>query len=226
LDSSPEAKKEHIPRYIKQLSSKNIRKRTNAAIDLEQLGQDAEPAVPALINALETDKEPEVRGCAASALAAIGPVNDDVIIALLAALDDDGITGALDRDHNIIPNLTVRVQAIKALALMGPDPRVIDSLFQILNDEDEDPWARADAIKSIGHIGPPAAAHNSELIPVLLRILDDPSWDPWVAIWALGQMGPSAKEALPALRPFLDNNEKPDLLFTAKEAISKIEGGA
>jgi HEAT repeat protein len=62
--------------------------RIHAATILGSMGEDAEPAVPALINLLENGDIYD-RRLAAMTLGEIGPAAEDAIPALLAAVDDE-----------------------------------------------------------------------------------------------------------------------------------------
>ena len=63
-----------IALYIHRLKDENDRVRLEAAIALGKLKDEA--AVPALCKVLETDRNPEVRRCAAEALGEIGYTNE------------------------------------------------------------------------------------------------------------------------------------------------------
>jgi HEAT repeat protein len=67
-------------------------------------------------------------------------------------------------------------------------------------------------------------ANDRTAIPVLAAALRDGYWS-GIAAEALGDIGPAAKEALPALLPLLRYNGGQTRIF-AVEAISKIGGGA
>lgn len=64
---------------------------------------------------------------------------------------------------------------------------------------DSDPSVRNATIEALGRMGSPAA------VPVLVQALKDPQTAS-LAVRALGNMGPTAREAIPALREFQSQN--------------------
>jgi HEAT repeat protein len=97
-------------------------------------------------------REWNVADTAADALARIG---DSAVPALIESLAD--------------PNPTVRAQAARALARMGPKGHAAVPAL-ILALEDETAAVRVNAARALGQIGPEA----QEAVPVLIRALRDP----------------------------------------------------
>lgn len=90
--------------------------RLHAALVLGSLGEEARPAVPALLDLL-TNGDVRGRRAAAWALRDLGPVAEDAVPALLEALDD--------------PDDQVEELAVQALsAIEGVDDEEDDDLFR------------------------------------------------------------------------------------------------
>ena len=76
-----------VDRHISMLKGDSVEDRANAAWSLGELGARANPAVPALIEAM-SDVEPEVRAQAAGALGSIGKGAVSSLTILSKALED------------------------------------------------------------------------------------------------------------------------------------------
>lgn len=144
LDNSPE--------LLTEKRQEILELRRSAAEALGLLGQTAQPALPALIRALESDW-PVLRRSAASAIGEIGPRADQAIDALVTMIlldsDDDPREAAADALGKIgtpaIPALNailedeetiVRLMAIRALSQMSStDSQVLNTLRRALQDE-------------------------------------------------------------------------------------------
>jgi HEAT repeat protein len=97
-------------------------KQVQGAFGLSRLGAKAQPAVPALIEALK--KDALVRQNAALALGRIGPEAKDAVPALIDALRDS--------------DWTVRRQAALALEQIGPEARqAVPALEKLTHDPDK-----------------------------------------------------------------------------------------
>ena len=80
---------------------------------------------------------------------------------------------------------------------------------------DLDPSVRNATIEALGRIGSPAA------VPVLVQALKDPETGS-LAVRALGNMGPTARGAIPALREFqLQNGTSHSEVEAAIKAIER-----
>jgi HEAT repeat protein len=155
-----------------------------AALDtLESLGPSAAPAAAALVGAL-ADRDKFVRWAAARTLGRIGPVKGVTAMPALTLLLTD-------------PDLDVRLAATVALEHWGvaAQPAVPD-LCRIVRATD--PELRLAAIRALGAIGGPEGR-------LILAELTAATADPdtrvrQLAIQTLGQFGPLARDAVPALR--------------------------
>jgi HEAT repeat protein len=113
-----------------------------AAAALRELGPAAEPAIPALLEAVE--REPVHRADRTPASSAMG----------LAAIGPAALPGLLKLlDH---PSLDVRFSAAHAIRRFGPDARdAVEGLLRLL--EEPSPEAQTLASDTLGAIGPAAA---------------------------------------------------------------------
>jgi HEAT repeat protein len=198
-------------------------------------------AFPALVASLD-DVRAEVRvGAAAACAMASFPARSEPPWCALPAL-----RRALNDSH-----LGVRVHAARAVWQMTCEAdAVLPPLVAALSGSDTD--LRNCAISALGTMGPAArsalplvspflkdpkaevrvsAAHavwcisgtSGDALPILLAGLNSKE-DVWIAAHALGELGPEAKAALPALRRLAERSD----WFTrqmASEAVARIEGG-
>lgn len=200
---------------IKQLGDSNPVVRRDAAIQLRELRDPG--TIGPLIDALK-DQDPEVCGCAAQALEAIGEPAILPLIAVIRTADDRvarGATQALGEISAYRPNrpkvrlaggvevLTsalkrpdagVRHAAAEALGYVG-DARAVDPLIAALKDES---WeVRQDAASGLGKIKDLRALNG------LIGVLDDKEESVVISTaTALGEIGndSAAKPLLDALR--------------------------
>jgi hypothetical protein len=92
----------------------------------------------------------------------------------------------------------VRRAAAGSLGAIGPE--AVDAIPSLAaTTMDPDPSVRNATIEALGRIGSPAA------VPVLVQALKDPRTGS-LAVRALGNMGPTARGAIPALREFQSQN--------------------
>jgi HEAT repeat protein len=115
------------------------------------------------------------------------------------------------------PSKAERLAAMKELGNLGTPGRVaIPILIDRLRRTDKEHADQAEqAARSLAQIGPPA-------VPELIRTLDDPS--PAVrgrALWALGIMGPDAKEALGQASQFLQDSD-PQMRALAAQVMAEM----
>ena len=124
-----------------------------AVIELTRRGQQAAPAVPALIRLLD-DPNDNIRSSAAEALGKIGPAAAAAVEPLARLLTSG--------------NLDSRRAAAQALGCLGElaEP-ALPQLRLALSDRDED--VRLAAIDALGKIGPAALPAVSDLLQLLAR---------------------------------------------------------
>jgi HEAT repeat protein len=142
-----------LPYLIKALQvEKPYYTREYACMALRDLGPDAQPATPHLIELLY-DENPIVRMAAAETLQAIGPGARPAIPALVESVKDK--------------DAGVRILVVKALANMEQEPIVVSALISALTDEVPD--IRTEAGKALASFGPVA----KEAVPALRAAFKD-----------------------------------------------------
>jgi HEAT repeat protein len=114
------------------------------------------------------------------------------------------------------PDCAIRVNALCALARLGPDSKeAVPALIQAL-EEDKDWVVRVAAITALGEIGDDA----KEAVPVLIEALDKEDVCASAAI-ALGRIGPAARAALEALAR-VGKTKSGFVRWCAEEAVRSI----
>jgi HEAT repeat protein len=233
--------KSAVPELIKQLKEKRAREPRLGMEVLGFIGPDAKDAVPLLAKALD---DPVSRDVAVEALCNIGPASKEAIpairrIALEAvagkernpqATTPQAVPFFLDQLHNLGPDVVPllmemldgygaegRAQALKELAKLGPAgakaaPRVAPLL------KHEKPDIRRDAAITLWKV-----EKNVTAIPVLAALLKEEDANlAMSAVRALGEIGPDARGALPAIKELLGHADM-TLQTVAKAAIKKVE---
>jgi HEAT repeat protein len=103
---------------------------------------------------------------------------------------------------------------------MGPEAHdAVPALINVLKN-DKEPEVRRLAAKALGCI-----STEEQIISALIEALGDEN--PGVcefAAYALGEIGPKAKAALPKLRELAEKDFADYIVGTIEQAISKIEG--
>jgi hypothetical protein len=190
--------------YVAKLKSASEEQRPILIRAIGSFGADAAPASPQLIVAL-SDPSAAVREASAAALAQVGQyTSTDALAALSKALTDT--------------DPEVRDLAAVALRSMGPKAaRAIPQLVQALNDPVD--YVRVLAAEALGAMGASASAAVAPLATKLLT--KDQVFVSSAVASALGDIGPAAKDALPALNQVLAQRR---VGSAAEEAILRIEG--
>lgn len=193
-----------VPRLIKGLEFEKTR--PYAVYILGEIGPEAEPAVPALVELID-DENPEVQREVMFALAKIGPGAKAAVPKLIETLQEcEG---------------PVCFGACYALGSIGAD--AVDAkpvLRKALNGEDDSlclfsAWALA-------HIDPGCTETCGESVPVLAKGLEDESAQFRVqAASALQCLGPLAKPAAGALKKALQDEDE-QVRQAAAEALKAI----
>jgi HEAT repeat protein len=201
--------KEAIPFFASKIGSDDARFRKAAVWGLALLGnQDVPTALPALLQAAK-DTDPGVRGYAVSGLGRIGAPPERAIPAIVAVLEKDESRSAalalgkfgsqaapaiapLTKALGYKQSLT-RASAAEALGKIGPAARsAAPTLRMRLKDEDD--YVRGFAARALWEVEGTA---SPELIDVLIALLKTEKI--MLAIETLGEIGPRAEKALPAL---------------------------
>ena len=210
--------------------------------DLEELGLDAAPAVPKLIQLLD-DPDDGIRAAAADTLGAIGKDATAAIPKLIERLDegevpristelpttDVGVHAALalgEMGKDAVPFLVpclrnkrsaVRSNAACALCWIGPDASsAVTPLTGQLKDRD---WlVRQCAADALGSI----RAKPDQTIPALIESLKDENFNVRrVAAASLGEIRPTTPVAVEALTSALDDEEG-DVQHEAAKALGEL----
>jgi HEAT repeat protein len=162
-------------------------------------------AVRALLDALDREPhragDPSLEGTAALVLREVGEAALPVLLGLLTSEQWDEWQSAL-----------------RALGDMGPAARgAVPALLALLEDRER----RREVVRALGRMG------AAETVPHLVGLLEDDRVRP-AAMEALGRIGPAAREAIPALRQFVNRWGERELQYQAMEALRAItrrEGG-
>lgn len=212
------AARDAIPSLIEMLRDSDSHARLQAASTLRVFGSDAKEAVPYLITNLE-DPYSRARSCAAAALGTIGPPAKEAVPHLIKVLESQkgnvvrnaiwalGQIGpsAIDAAPSIVKMLDhdrrdVRIKAIDALGQIRPNHKAtILKLAKLVDPEDLE--LSYHVVKSLELIGKPS-------VPSLVELMthDSPNFRVAV-IRSLGNIGPDARQAIPALKEALDDHD-------------------
>ena len=198
----------------------------SASVRIEAIGALAQiqPPAPETITTLSKamrDTDPAIQRAAAAALGDVGAVS--VLAQALKDPDKDVRRNAVRPLRRVVirgrssgdpaemkavvtaladalkdPDREVRRAAANSLGALGP--AAVDAIPSLAaTTTDVDPSVRNATIESLGRMGSPAA------VPVLVQALKDPQTAS-LAVRALGNMGPTARGAIPALREFQSQN--------------------
>jgi hypothetical protein len=190
--------------YVAKLRQAPAAERAEVMRAIGSFGEDGAGEVSSVALTL-TDPDPQVRMAAAWALSQIGAQAAAAAPALGQALADS--------------NPRVRALAAVALEAMGPAAvPALPELVRALNDPVD--YVRVPAADALGAMGPAARAAVSPLAE-RLRAKDEQVMVLRSLAAALGNIGPDAKDALPALRATLQQLR---VSYTVEAAILKIEG--
>jgi HEAT repeat protein/beta-lactamase regulating signal transducer with metallopeptidase domain len=200
--------KSQVPQLIAQLRNPSARNEDLAALNkLIQLGPDAAEAVPALIDYLKNPKSPS-RGNAANALGAIGPAAKEAVPLLIEAVQED------DR--------AVSISAAWSLGKIGPAAKpAIPALLQALSDAE--PIVRLQAAAALWRIDHSLTATS---VSALTEMLEQPpkgfEQTSFYIVKVLGEIGPPAKSALPAVVRIYEKAED-GARWNAATALCRID---
>ncbi|HID08178.1 MAG TPA: HEAT repeat domain-containing protein [Armatimonadetes bacterium] len=191
----------NVKSHIAALNSKDDEERETAAKALCKIGPKAKDAIPTLKFAAVHEKNKVVQVWSHCALAKIGSNPQEHILFLIDALEDT--------------NKEVIEAVAYALGEIGPPAKqAVPTLIEALSNED---WMlRATIIRCLGRIG------DSSVVSVLIKALKDKNVNVRSsALYALGDIGPAAKQAIPAVREAVHDTD--DLVMLAAHcALAKI----
>lgn len=221
---------EQLAGLLKELSSAEGNERVQAIVALADFGPKAKDAVPDLIKALKENDE-DVRLNAAITLGKIGKAAVGELTELLPSENEDvrfysvWALGWIGADAKAAAPAVIRALADKsegvrrkaafALGRIAPDPETaVPALINALDDKQEDVCqAAADGLSKIG----------APAVKALIEALTGPEKVRQHAANALGEIGPDAKAAIPALKELLlaDKNTIPVMTSQAMAKIGK-----
>lgn len=202
--------------------------RRTAAMALRDCRAAALPALPGLRRLLG-DPQMEVRGAAASALAAIGPAAVKPLVEVLKTTDPRARESAVYALREIGPGAADALPALRdleddpdpavrratALAFGALGPAALDPLVGMCRDKDASVRAAAaGALRLLREAAAPA-------LPTLRALLRDP--DDWVRIAAaktVGTLGKDAEMAIPELADLLRRGSEPHRAAAAEALLS------
>ncbi len=179
-------------------------------------------SVPVLIDALG-DQDPSVRKKTARALEEIGSDAKDAVPALTEVLKDN--------DFNVRQAAADALEAIELMGISGKDDEAKRKVRLLVNTTrlEIDNWMiRLEAVNRLADLGHEAA----DALPELISIIEDRSdWrDHYYnqvlkgAVIALGNIGPEARAANPALIKLMDNKDY-EIRLEVVKALGKIGPG-
>lgn len=192
--------KEEVPTLVQALTQGDRQRRIEAAGDLALLGPAAKEAAPALARLLKDD-DTLVRIHAAEALAKIVAGHRPAIAVLGDALKD--------REPR------VRQAAARALARIGPGARTATTALVEGLKYADDP-VRLTFIEALGAIG------DEKAVPALIETLQTSTLR-LTAAEALGNIGPAARKAVPALVEGLSDKDR-NFRWSCAVSLARIGG--
>jgi hypothetical protein len=201
-----------VRHWVRDLDSPDPEVRFPAIFALGAIGADAAEAVPALADILCHDPDPDVRNQAALALSKMAPASATAVPALAQALAD--------------AELAVRMNATVALLRLGPEARpAVPALIRALKDENNQTnlgtfHATIQDLTAVA-LGR-ASAGTADGVPALAAALEeDHTAETRAAIVrGLGQVGPRARLAVPALVRAVE--DEPWLREVVEDALASI----
>ncbi|MBI2192185.1 MAG: HEAT repeat domain-containing protein [Planctomycetes bacterium] len=204
-----------IKRLRKNIKSPDANTRVNAASEMGGMKQDAAIVVPMLMDAMGDENE-DVRRMAIDSLILLGTNPKEMLPKLKQIVTTD-------------KNGTVRVGAIEAMVkLAAADPETIGTLRGALKDQDL-VVAKTAAIRLLSQ-KEQAAGDVAAIVEVLKKQVQfetekkAPGESMSIA-WGLGELGPKASAALPALTSLAaDPNLMPQTKTMLETAIASIKG--
>jgi HEAT repeat protein len=186
---------EAIPELLAALKSPDVDLRWRAA---RALGVVGDGQAVAGLKASTSDAEALVRAQAIFALGRLKPADKESLAAVTEHLSD--------------ADAQVRRAAVRALRMIdAPRQQLAPLIGKLLSDAE--PAIAARALSSLTDGG-------VEVVPALVSALDQPQARYWACL-ALGEMGPQAQAAVPALIKVL-SDERPEVRLQATIALGEI----
>jgi HEAT repeat protein/beta-lactamase regulating signal transducer with metallopeptidase domain len=247
---SPESRPALIPVLVELLKDEDANVRWMAIADLRQIGPDAKAAVPAL-TAMIHDPGFGVRENIAEALELIDPEAAKAAVPALMDLLKDKDSAVQERTARVLlrlspasksavipvvlemfnDNAPTQARAAGFLGDLGPDAldaatlkTAVAAMKKLLHETREyGNWCvRLDNAVALAKLDPES---KPLAVSALTELLKDSYWAARrEAAEALGNLGPDAKAAVPALTKLLDDRQE-QVRKAARVALNKIQGG-
>jgi HEAT repeat protein len=182
-----------------ELRDGNVQARRAAALSLKELSSEKSNAIPSLVNAANGDDDMEVRRLSLQALATMGPRAQECLPRLTPLLEDS--------------EESVRIATALAIARIDPDsescrPVLIRAMRA----------GNGGILLAVGKLG----ADAKWAVPALVELLShDLVQLRSLAAHTLGQIGPAAGDAVPALER-MSHNRDPAVREVALEALEHL----
>jgi HEAT repeat protein len=229
-----------MPVFAEMMADKDPEIRDRVADALASLG---ESAMPKLIKALDND---DMQALAVEVIRRLGPKAKSAVPALILEMKDPGADyrrevefaiGSIGPDAKaavptLIEHLTnekedlkVRRTACYALGKIGPAAsEAVPALQKTAIAEDK--FLKVASVWALLHIQPENKPLQTMAIPLMAAALTESDRDlvKEEAAAALGLIGPSAKEAIPALEKAAKEDASPAVREAAQSALKKIRG--
>ncbi|MEC8337237.1 MAG: HEAT repeat domain-containing protein [Planctomycetota bacterium] len=191
-----------ISELITALGSDNDDTVENAIEEISHLGPKGAPAVPALVRLLR-NSNPHIRAHAAIALGRMRKAAIPAVLVLARMVTD--------------PDADVRHAALDALAEIEPGKKmVVPLLLKALRDKDNT------VVKRAVHA---LAERGKEIVPAMIEALKDDRTE-FYALLVLHEIGPDAKDAVPAICDVLHEANEPYQRQEAAMTLGMIGPGA
>lgn len=193
-----------LPEVQKALKDSDKDVRRAAVESVGKMGGDAKAVVPLVLEAL---KDPDMRRSAIIALGRIGPPAKDATKEF-----SDILKETTDRELRM-----AIVTAVASIRPVGNDaPKLATACITLLEDREKDKELFDKTVEALGKLGRVA-------VPPLTKALNDSNRSVRVgAALALGDIGPDARAALPALEFLFRNDTNQDVKQACVRADSRI----
>lgn len=199
-------KQARINNLITALNNSDWRISRQAARDLGNIGPDANQAVLGLISKLD---DPTVGTSAVEALVKICDGDDNIVDILVNRVKTSDLNNT---DSSILSGAI-----LQAMETIGP--KVLPRIGEIITDKTQNKDVKLWAIAVVANMGPKAFS----AVPWLLDALDsDDKQIKLHSLWALGEIGEAAKDALPKIEMLAQSSKDEDILDATRKAIAKI----
>lgn len=207
MSAMAEQGKEAVPPLTKALA--NEKATYWACLVLAEIGPDAQEAVPALVEVLNTDERPEVRREAAIAIAAVGPGAASAVPALANAMEED-------RELMGGP-------AAYALGAIGTKAKAAaEKVARLADDPKSPPFLRTVCLWALARMNPDDQQLVRKVVPRLVDALKSPQ--PRLraaAARALIDLDPDPEIARPLIKKAMEE-ASPEVLDDILDAVAAL----